>query len=274
MRRPRGARPARDRAAEPDAVRRADRGRAAARTHRRRGRGSAEAAAERPSNTTCLTWRAARRSQRRAPVARWSTYFMADDRWIIVGPRQPGSRVRGHQAQRRPDGSRRCWPSGWAPASRRTAPATTSPEGRLAGQSVDPGPAALVHEPVGRSGLGSARVLQAVAGTDRGSARRARRPLRRESASSSAAATTATTAYARSRPSLGTRDYYRVRFGDRPPARAGWTRRTSCSGTSPPTERKELPFALDRCADAVETLITKGLTEAQNLYHTDPPALS
>ena len=36
-------------------------------------------------------------------------------------------------------------------------------------------------------------------------------------------------------------------------------------------ERKELPFALDRCADAVETLITKGLTEAQNLYHTDPP---
>ena len=36
-------------------------------------------------------------------------------------------------------------------------------------------------------------------------------------------------------------------------------------------ERKELPFALDRCADAVETLITKGLTEAQNLYHIDPP---
>ena len=37
-------------------------------------------------------------------------------------------------------------------------------------------------------------------------------------------------------------------------------------------ERKELPFALDRCADAVEALITKGLVEAQNEYHTDPPA--
>jgi peptidyl-tRNA hydrolase, PTH1 family len=35
-------------------------------------------------------------------------------------------------------------------------------------------------------------------------------------------------------------------------------------------ERKELPFALDRCADAVEALLTKGLVEAQNEYHTDP----
>src|SRR6202044_4043095 len=72
---------------------------------------------------------------------------------------------------------------------------------------------------------------------------------------------------------LGTRDYYRVRFGiGRPPGRmdaANFVLRDFS-----PTERKELPFALDRCADAVETLITKGLTEAQNLYHTDPPALS
>ena len=36
------------------------------------------------------------------------------------------------------------------------------------------------------------------------------------------------------------------------------------------TERKELPFALDRCADAVAALIAKGLVEAQNEYHTDP----
>ena len=68
---------------------------------------------------------------------------------------------------------------------------------------------------------------------------------------------------------LGTRDYYRVRFGiGRPPGRmdaANFVLRDFS-----PTERKELPFALDRCADAVETLITKGLTEAQNLYHTDP----
>jgi PTH1 family peptidyl-tRNA hydrolase len=35
-------------------------------------------------------------------------------------------------------------------------------------------------------------------------------------------------------------------------------------------ERKELPFAIDRCADAAEGLITKGLIEAQNQFHTDP----
>jgi PTH1 family peptidyl-tRNA hydrolase len=73
--------------------------------------------------------------------------------------------------------------------------------------------------------------------------------------------------------SLGTRDYYRVRFGiGRPPGRmdaANFVLRDFSA-----SERKELPFALDRCADAVETLITKGLTEAQNLYHVDPPALS
>ena len=73
--------------------------------------------------------------------------------------------------------------------------------------------------------------------------------------------------------SLGTRDYYRVRFGiGRPPGRmdaANFVLRDFSAG-----ERKELPFAIDRCADAVETLITKGLTEAQNLYHTDPPELS
>jgi len=35
-------------------------------------------------------------------------------------------------------------------------------------------------------------------------------------------------------------------------------------------ERKELPFAIDRCADATEALITKGLVDAQNQFHTDP----
>jgi PTH1 family peptidyl-tRNA hydrolase len=71
---------------------------------------------------------------------------------------------------------------------------------------------------------------------------------------------------------LGTRDYYRVRFGiGRPPGRmdaASFVLRDFSAA-----ERKELPFVIDRCADAAETLITKGLTEAQNLYHTDPPAL-
>ena len=68
---------------------------------------------------------------------------------------------------------------------------------------------------------------------------------------------------------LGTRDYYRTRFGiGRPPGRmdpAAFVLKDFSA-----QERKELPFALDRSADAVEALITKGLTEAQNEYHTDP----
>ncbi|HEY0934156.1 MAG TPA: aminoacyl-tRNA hydrolase [Trebonia sp.] len=68
---------------------------------------------------------------------------------------------------------------------------------------------------------------------------------------------------------LGTRDYYRVRFGiGRPPGRLDAA--TFVLRDFSAAERKELPFALDRCADAAETLLTKGLTEAQNLYHTDP----
>ena len=34
-------------------------------------------------------------------------------------------------------------------------------------------------------------------------------------------------------------------------------------------ERKDLPLLIDRCADATETLITKGLAAAQNIYHAD-----
>jgi peptidyl-tRNA hydrolase, PTH1 family len=67
---------------------------------------------------------------------------------------------------------------------------------------------------------------------------------------------------------LGTRDYYRVRFGiGRPPGRmdpAAYVLRDFTVA-----ERKELPFLIDRAADATETLITKGLTEAQNTYHAD-----
>jgi peptidyl-tRNA hydrolase, PTH1 family len=67
---------------------------------------------------------------------------------------------------------------------------------------------------------------------------------------------------------LGTRDYYRVRFGiGRPPGRmdpAAYVLRDFTAA-----ERKELPFLIDRAADATETLITKGLTEAQNTYHAD-----
>src|SRR6266700_4406511 len=68
--------------------------------------------------------------------------------------------------------------------------------------------------------------------------------------------------------SLGTRDYYRVRFGiGRPPGRmdaAVYVLRDFSAA-----ERKELPLFIDRCADATETLIVKGLADAQNVYHTD-----
>jgi len=67
---------------------------------------------------------------------------------------------------------------------------------------------------------------------------------------------------------LGTRDYYRVRFGiGRPPGRmdpAVYVLRDFSAA-----ERKDLPFFVDRCADATEVLIVKGLADAQNIYHTD-----
>jgi PTH1 family peptidyl-tRNA hydrolase len=70
---------------------------------------------------------------------------------------------------------------------------------------------------------------------------------------------------------LGTPDYYRVRFGiGRPPGRmdpALYVLRDFSAA-----ERKDLPFFIDRAADATETLIAKGLADAQNVYHTELPA--
>ena len=67
---------------------------------------------------------------------------------------------------------------------------------------------------------------------------------------------------------LGTNEYYRVRFGiGRPPGRmdaATYVLRDFAAA-----ERKELPLLIDRCADAVETLLSKGLAVAQNTFHTD-----
>lgn len=67
--------------------------------------------------------------------------------------------------------------------------------------------------------------------------------------------------------SLGTQDYYRVRFGiDRPPGRmnpADYVLRDFST-----TERRELALNIDLCADAVETLISKGLAVAQNEFHS------
>jgi PTH1 family peptidyl-tRNA hydrolase len=69
---------------------------------------------------------------------------------------------------------------------------------------------------------------------------------------------------------LGTRDYYRVRFGiGRPPGRmdpAAFVLRDFSAA-----ERKDLPFYLDRAADATEALIKGGLDAAQNTYHEELP---
>jgi PTH1 family peptidyl-tRNA hydrolase len=67
---------------------------------------------------------------------------------------------------------------------------------------------------------------------------------------------------------LGTRDYYRVRFGiGRPPGRMDPAVYVLRDFTV--AEREDLPFFVDRCADATETLLAKGLADAQNIYHTD-----
>jgi peptidyl-tRNA hydrolase, PTH1 family len=66
--------------------------------------------------------------------------------------------------------------------------------------------------------------------------------------------------------SLGTRDYLRVRFGiGRPPGRmdpADFVLRDFSA-----VQRCELDLLVDRCADAVEQLLTQGLAATQNQLH-------
>lgn len=68
--------------------------------------------------------------------------------------------------------------------------------------------------------------------------------------------------------SIGTREYLRVRFGiGRPPGRqdpADFVLKAFSA-----TEAKELPFHVDRAADAVEALLTESLEKAQNQFHAD-----
>ncbi|SDI84885.1 aminoacyl-tRNA hydrolase [Nonomuraea jiangxiensis] len=65
---------------------------------------------------------------------------------------------------------------------------------------------------------------------------------------------------------LGTRDYLRIRFGiGRPPGRmdpAAYVLRDFAT-----MERKDLPFLVDRAADVVESLMTRGLEVTQNEFH-------
>lgn len=70
--------------------------------------------------------------------------------------------------------------------------------------------------------------------------------------------------------SFGTKDYLRVRVGiDRPPGRMDAAAYVLKDFSS--TERKELPFVLDDAADAVELVLEKGLTEAQQVVHAPRP---
>ena len=66
--------------------------------------------------------------------------------------------------------------------------------------------------------------------------------------------------------SLSTRDYLRVRFGiGRPPGRqdpADYVLSDFSAG-----ERKDLEYLVDRTADLVEAVVTRGLEWAQNSYH-------
>jgi peptidyl-tRNA hydrolase, PTH1 family len=71
------------------------------------------------------------------------------------------------------------------------------------------------------------------------------------------------------RKSLGSGEFYRVRFGiGRPPGRmdpAAFVLRDFSAA-----ERRELDFLVDRAADSVGSLLTDGLDKAQNAYHADP----
>ncbi|MFD0786360.1 aminoacyl-tRNA hydrolase [Micromonospora azadirachtae] len=66
--------------------------------------------------------------------------------------------------------------------------------------------------------------------------------------------------------SLGTKDYVRVRFGiGRPPGRQDPADFVLSDFSA--VERKELDFLVDRAADVVESVITRGVEPTQNLYH-------
>lgn len=69
------------------------------------------------------------------------------------------------------------------------------------------------------------------------------------------------------RSALGTGEFYRVRVGiGRPPGRQDPADFVLSSYSA--AERKELPFQVDRAADAVESLVTRGLAETQQRYNS------
>lgn len=69
------------------------------------------------------------------------------------------------------------------------------------------------------------------------------------------------------RSSLGTGDFHRVRVGvGRPPGRQDPADFVLSDYNA--AERKELPFQVDRAADAIECLIEKGLAETQQRFNS------
>ncbi|MEU5438441.1 aminoacyl-tRNA hydrolase [Streptomyces sp. NPDC020719] len=67
---------------------------------------------------------------------------------------------------------------------------------------------------------------------------------------------------------LGTRDYYRLRFGvGRPPK--GLKVNTFVVQKFAEAEREAMPAHLDRCTAAIETLIAQGPDKAQTALHTE-----
>ena len=69
------------------------------------------------------------------------------------------------------------------------------------------------------------------------------------------------------RSALGTGDFYRVRVGiGRPPGRKDVS--DHVLGNYSTAELKDLPFQVDRAADAVESLILEGLAATQQTYNT------
>jgi peptidyl-tRNA hydrolase, PTH1 family len=69
------------------------------------------------------------------------------------------------------------------------------------------------------------------------------------------------------RSALGTGDFYRVRAGvGRPPGRQEVADFVLTNYSK--TELKELPFQVDRAADAVESLVTDGLAETQQRFNS------
>ncbi|AUY52279.1 aminoacyl-tRNA hydrolase [Streptomyces sp. CB01881] len=70
---------------------------------------------------------------------------------------------------------------------------------------------------------------------------------------------------------LGTRDYVRLRFGvGRPPK--GQTIGNFVLQEFSADEQAGLPALLDRCAEAAETLVVRGLNRAQDMLHAPAPA--